>query len=137
MKGRVRLATDRSSGPMREQPWFGRNIRERQFEPGDLEDVRRGHEPYTDPESGLYCIEDSMGNVLVIGDTSGGNVLHTIPSAAAAINVTYHVKRTTGGANTLKVTSSSGNIDGTATVTIATQYTCLQLRSDGADWWIV
>jgi len=116
---------------------FRRSVRERQYEPGDLENVRRGHQPYDDPESGLYCIANDMGDVLVVGDTSGGDVTFTLPSANAAVNVTYYVKRTTGGTNNLNITSSAGNIDGTATVGIATQYTCLQIRSDGTDWWVV
>lgn len=116
---------------------FRRDVEERQYEPGDLEVVRRGMQPYDDAESGLYCIANDLGDVLVIGDTSGGDVTFTLPSANASVNVTYYVKRTTGGVNSLNVVSSAGNIDGTATVGIATQYTCLQIRSDGENWWVV
>lgn len=120
-----------------QQDWVGkRDIKERQFEPGDLEFLHKGFEPYTDPDDGQYWLADSAGNNICFADTSTGNVTITLPSADASTGLCYKVKRTTGGVNTLKVTTLSGNIDDTATITIATQYVCLQIVSDGSNWWI-
>lgn len=119
------------------QPLFRRNVEERDFEPGQLEYVRRGYEPYTDTDSGQYALADGSGNVIYFCDTSSGDVTVTLPSAGASVGTMFKVKRTTGGVNNLNVTATTGNIDGTATVGIATQYTCLQIVSDGENWWIV
>ena len=121
-----------------QQNWVGkRDIKERQFEPGDLEVLRKGFEPYTDPDDSQYWLADSQGNRIVFADTSGGAVTITLPSAGPSTGLCFKVKRTTGGLNALNVTALSGNIDGTATVGIATQYTCLQIVSDGTNWWVV
>lgn len=114
-----------------------RDIRERDFEPGQLQYVRRGFEPYTDTDNGQYAMADGAGNVIYFCDTTGGPVTVTLPSAAASAGTMFKVKRTTGGANALNIVATTGNIDGTATVSIATQYTCLQIVSDGDNWWIV
>lgn len=119
------------------QPLFRRDVRERDFEPGQLEYVRRGFQPYTDPENSQYALADGAGNVIYFVDTTSADVTITLPSAGPSVGTMYKVKRTTGGANNCNITAASGNIDGTATIGIATQYTCLQIVSDGENWWIV
>ena len=104
-----------------QQDWVGkRDIKERQYEPGDLEVLRKGFEPYTDPDDGQYWLADSQGNRICFADTTSGNVTVTLPSAGPSTGLCYKVKRTTGGFNALNITALSGNIDGTATVGIAT-----------------
>lgn len=116
---------------------FERDIKERQFEPGDLEVLRKGFEPYTSDDDSQFWLADSHGNRICLADTSGGNVTITLPAAKDVMGLNWKIKRTTGGLNKLYITAESGNIDGTATVGIATQYTCLQIMSDGDNFWIV
>lgn len=114
---------------------FKRDIRERRFEPGDLEDVQRGFEPFED--DGQFAFADGAGNKTYFMDTSGGDVTLTLPSAGPSAGLEYKVKRTTAGVNSCTITALSGNIDGTASVGISVQYDCLQIVSDGSNWWIV
>lgn len=123
--------------PERSTLMQNRDVKERQYEPGDLEVLRKGFQPYTDPQDNQYWLSDSQGNKICFADTSSGDVAITLPSAGPSVGLCYKVKRTTGGINSLTVTADSGNIDGTATVGISTQYTCLQMVSDGENWWIV
>lgn len=81
---------------------------------------------------------DGQGNKYWFVDTSGGNVTITLPDATTVTaDIIYTVKRTTGGVNTLTVTSDAGNIDGAASQTINTQYASYSYVSDGANWWII
>jgi len=114
---------------------FRRDIRERRYEPGDLEDVQRGFEPFTD--DGQFAFADGAGNKTYFMDTSGGDVTLTLPSAGPSAGIEYKVKRTTAGVNALTITALSGNIDGTASIGVSVQYDCLQIVSDGSNWWIV
>ena len=114
---------------------FRRDIRERRYEPGDLEDVQRGFEPFTD--DGQFAFADGAGNKTYFMDTSGGDVTLTLPSAGPSAGIEYKVKRTTAGVNSLTITALSGNIDGTASIGVSVQYDCLQIVSDGSNWWIV
>ena len=70
-------------------------------------------------------------------DTTGGNVAITLPDADAAFGYLYTVKRISGGVNALTVSATSGNIDGSPTASIVTQYVSLSFRSDGTDYWII
>ena len=124
-------------GNIPDNTWAGgRDIKERQYEPGDLEVLRKGFQPYTDPQDGQYWLADSAGNNICFADTSSGNVSITLPSAGPSLGLCYKVKRLTGGVNSLTITANSGNVEDTTTLTIAVQYVCLQLVSDGTDWWI-
>ena len=77
---------------------------------------------------------DTAGLTLV--NTTGGNISIVLPAAATSLNYVFIVKRTTAGANTLVITATSGNIDGAASASIATQYDSLSFRSDGTNYWI-
>lgn len=96
--------------------------------------ILKGIEPGTD--NGQNYWEDGAGNRVYLADTSGGNVNIILPSAGRSTGVRYTVKRTTSG-NTLQVYALSGNIDGTSTYTIATQYSSLTMFCDGSQYWIV
>ena len=134
---RIPFSDPTKGGPPQRPGVFQRDIKERQFEPGDLNVLKRGFEPYTSNEDGQYWLADNHGNRLCIADTSSGNVAITLPAAKDTTGLRYEIKRTTGGPNSLTIATTDGNIDGTTTVSVATQYTCLQLRSDGTNWWIV
>jgi len=88
-------------------------------------------------EGTQYTFTDGQGNKYWFADTTAGNVAVTLPPAADSMSFLYTVKRTTGGANTLTVSADSGNIDGSATHSIATQYHCFTYLSDGDNYWIV
>lgn len=60
----------------------------------------------------------------------------TLPSAATAGSGTqYTIKRI--GTGTTTINSSSGTIDGSASVQLTTQYSSVTVVSDGTSWWII
>lgn len=64
----------------------------------------------------------------------------TLPSAAiAGVGHRYIIKDESGGAliNNITVASTSGNIDGSATFVINTNYGSITVYSDGTNWFIV
>lgn len=75
---------------------------------------------------------------VVLADASGGGITITLPTAVGIAGRIYTVKRTSSGANTVTVdTTSSQTIDGATTVVLNAQYTSLDLVSDGANWKIL
>lgn len=74
---------------------------------------------------------------LLLIDTSAGATTAVLPAASATLGLLFTVKRITAGANSLTVSAATGNIDGSATLSIATQYTVYSFRSDGTNYWIV
>jgi len=90
-------------------------------------------------EGGQQVMYDGQGNKTWFVDTSGGNVTITLPAANAdtAIGVTFAIVRKTAGANTLTIDPESGNIEGSVTASMPTQYDFRQYRSDGTDYYRV
>ena len=89
-------------------------------------------------DNGQRTFTDGQGNVYWFIDTTGGNVTVTLPDATTvAADTIFTVKRTTGGANTLTVATDAGTIDGSATHSIPTQYSCYSYISDGDNYWII
>ena len=76
------------------------------------------------------------GGVTLISTTANA-VSVVLPAASLCKDYQFIVKRVSGGANTLTVTATSGNIDSGASAVINTQYTSLTFRSDGTNFWIV
>lgn len=75
---------------------------------------------------------------VVTANASAGAVSCTLPPAADWYDRTIRIKKMDGSGNLVKVLAQSGEtIDGTATVGISVQYTCLQLMSTGTAWVIV
>jgi hypothetical protein len=96
-------------------------------------------------EGGIYKLEDSQwtftdgqGNKYWFVDTTAAPVTVTLPSAADnAPHTIFSVKRLTAGANALTVQAVSGNIDGSATHSIPTQYALYSYVAHNGDYWIV
>lgn len=74
---------------------------------------------------------------LVLADCTSNDVTVTLPPPADAMDYMFTVKRKSGGANTVTITTPSGTIDGSASVDILVQYVSLSFRSDGTNYWIV
>lgn len=71
-------------------------------------------------------------------DTSGGNRIITLPTAAGIAGRIYTIKRITAGANTLTVDANGAQtIDGALTVLLPTQWDVVRVQSDGANWLII
>lgn len=92
-----------------------------------------------DTENSQQVMYDGFGNKTWFIDTTGGNTTITLPAANAdlAIGITFAVVRKTGGANTLTIAPVSGNIEGSVTAAMPTQYDFRQYRSDGTDYYRV
>lgn len=75
----------------------------------------------------------ALGQSLVTCTGTNSYVL-TLPSAASAAGRTYFFKKT-GASGTITITPAAGNIDGSATKPLATQYGQIILFSDGTQWW--
>jgi hypothetical protein len=89
-------------------------------------------------EDGQWTFTDGQGNVYYFADTTGSNVDIIFPAASEqAPDKIRVVKRLTGGANTLTVTALSGNIDGSATHSIPTQYASYSYIAYNGDYWII
>jgi len=81
------------------------------------------------------AIGPSDGFVLV--DTTGGNITITLPDASTVLGREFSVKRLTAGANTLTVDTVSGDIDGSASLSIVSQYSTVTFKSDGTDYYLM
>lgn len=75
---------------------------------------------------------------LVLVDAAAADVQLTLPAAVRWMDEIIRIKKMDSSGNRAKiVTTNSETIDGTLTVALAVQYTCVQLMSDGAQWVIV
>lgn len=88
-------------------------------------------------EDGQFVLYDGIGNRTALIDTTAGAVAWSLLEPKIALGLLQVVKRLTGGANALTVTSPSGNIDGAASHSIPTQYQSFTYISDGTNYWIV
>lgn len=77
----------------------------------------------------------TTSDCVVVGNTSGGEVKLTLPTAVGNTNV-FHIKRS--GANTLTVdTTSSQTIDGDLTAVLTVDNVNIDIHSDGSNWRIL
>lgn len=89
-------------------------------------------------EDGQRTFTDGQGNKIWLIDTTAGNVDVPLPDASSVTpDTVFTVKRTTAGANTLTVSAAVGNIDGSASHSIPTQYASYSYVSDGENYWII
>lgn len=90
-------------------------------------------------EDSQLVMYDGQGNKTWFVDTTAGNVTITLPAANAdnAIGVTFTIKRKTAGVNTLTIDPATGNIEGSVTAAMPTQFDFRQYRSDGTEYWRV
>ena len=92
----------------------------------------------TDTDDNQNTFTDGQGSKYWFVDTTSGDVTITLPAAdEVTADTIFTVKRTTGGSNTLTVTTGGGTIDGAASHSIPTQYASYSYISDGANYWII
>jgi len=79
---------------------------------------------YTTTESDCYIFADaSSGNISITLTTIEGQELM--------------IKKTDSSTNTVTITPSSGNIEGSSSLTLSSQYEYYRLYCDGTNWWKV
>jgi hypothetical protein len=72
--------------------------------------------------------------MLYLVDASSGQVTITVKNAQNRIVL---IKKIDNTSNPVVIQPESGNIDGQASTSITTQYTCYSIVCDGTNWWIV
>ena len=65
---------------------------------------------------------------------ASGSFTVTLLTSGVPVGQTYVVKNT--GSGTITVVGQTGNIDGAASISLATQYQAATLTFDGANWWV-
>jgi len=79
---------------------------------------------------------DSTYGIILVNATSGSITLNLTAVASLQTGKRFIIKRTDSSANTVTVDpSSSETIDDETTQTL-NQYDCLEIFSDGSEWWI-
>ena len=73
----------------------------------------------------------------VIECAPSGAMTVTLPAASVMRNKRIVIKRTNNTTHTVTIQSSSGNIDGAASVTLTTAHQSREVFSDGANWWLL
>lgn len=91
-------------------------------------------------DTGIKTVSENttleINDFTILVDSSGGNVIVTLPSAASAENKIYNIKRISVG-NDVTVDSGTDNIDGMPDSIIVSQYDSISIQSDGTQWWII
>lgn len=83
-----------------------------------------------------YTITTS--DTVVFANAASAGVTITLPTASSFTGYRFYVKRTDSSGNSCSVAASgTDTIDGQASVSLAQQYTCLTLVSDGSAWYII
>lgn len=73
-----------------------------------------------------------------LGNATGGVVSVNLPAAASVPGRVLVLKKTDSSGNAARfVASGAETIDGSATLSISTQYQSYTIQSDGAQWWII
>jgi len=117
---------------------FGLNDPGNAFRRTDGAPVKIGGLYKTDTDDAQNTFTDGQGGKYWFADTTSGNVTVTLPDATTVTaDTVFTVKRISAGANTLTVTTGGGNIDGSATHLIPTQYASYSYVSDGENYWII
>ncbi|MBZ5695983.1 MAG: hypothetical protein LAN36_11570 [Acidobacteriia bacterium] len=108
-----------------------------------------GAAPIAVSDDGLGNITfSSYGNVVPVAAVSAtyqttladflilasGSFTVTLLTSGVPVGQTYVVKNT--GSGTITVVGQTGNIDGAASISLATQYQAATLTFDGANWWV-
>ena len=73
----------------------------------------------------------------VIECAPSGAMTVTLPAASVMRNKRIVIKRTNNTTHTVTIQSSSGNIDGAASVTLTTAHQSREVFSDGTNWWLL
>lgn len=73
---------------------------------------------------------------VVLANASSGNVTVTLPTAVGNGGKYFFVKKVDSTGNKV-IVSGAPSIDGDATLELLLQYECVQLVSDGSNWYVV
>ncbi|HEX3569046.1 MAG TPA: hypothetical protein VHT70_05230 [Candidatus Saccharimonadales bacterium] len=77
-------------------------------------------------------------DVVVFANATSGNVTITLPAASANAGYRFYVKRIDGSANSCTIArSGTDTIDGQTSLSLAQQYNCATVVSDGSTWYII
>lgn len=80
----------------------------------------------------------SLSDYLIEVDASSGSVTINLPAASEAANIIYNIKKIDSTGNSVIVDGDgSETIDGATTQTITSQWTNMQLMSNGTSWRIL
>lgn len=101
----------------------------------NVDDIKEEDEVVT-VTSTAYTVEGKK-YILVDDDTAGAAVTITLPPAIDSTDRIITIKKIGSTATVTIDGNASETIDGATTGTISTQYTALQLLSDGANWFII
>lgn len=106
-----------------------------------LVDILRAHAIQinwgTGQDTSTFTGDGVVAHDLAPVNAAAGAVSCTLPKAKDWTDRTIRVKKTDSSANLVKILPQSGEtIDGTATVAISQQWTCVQLMSTGSEWLI-
>lgn len=79
----------------------------------------------------------AASEVVILCDATSGDLTITLPTAVGITGRVYYIKRIDGSANTVTVDGNgTETIDDDLTKTL-NQYDCMQIVSDGSEWWIL
>ena len=83
-----------------------------------------------------YTVASS--DTVILADATSGAINITLPAASGAAGARCFIKKTDSSSNTVTIQrSGSDTIDGGTSAVIRVQYTCLQLVSNGSNWFII
>ncbi len=75
---------------------------------------------------------------VILVDASSRDITITLPSAVEFNNRTFYIKKIDSSLNNVIIDGEDDEtIDENDTITTNVQYLCLQVASDGANWWII
>jgi hypothetical protein len=74
---------------------------------------------------------------VVLVNASSGPITITVQNATTNNGKVYNIKKTDSTLNAVTIATGGGNIDGTATKTLAFQYDSLMLVSDGTNYYLI
>jgi len=74
----------------------------------------------------------------ILVNAASGAITITLPAAAVKANYFYRIKKIDSSVNAVTVKpNGSETIDGSTTMVIAFQYSCMDLVSNGSNWYII
>lgn len=81
-----------------------------------------------------YPVTDA--DTAIFGDTTGGNITVTLPTAVGRAGRIFIVKKVLGGSNVVVQAAGIETIDGANTAVITTLYASISICGDGLGWFI-
>ena len=75
---------------------------------------------------------------IIIANATTGGVTITLPTASAASDRLYYIKKIDSSTNSVTIDGAgSETIDDGTTAVLSNQYEAVRLVSDGTEWWII